>query len=137
MNLVSTTFLTFDNQTLVVPNSKIWGDVIRNFTAQTIRRVDLSFGLAHDTDVIRAEELFAAILSEQPKVLDEPAAIIKLHKLTDSAIEFAVRPWVKREDYWDVYWDLMREVKLRLDAEGIQLAVPRREVQLSREASGT
>jgi small conductance mechanosensitive channel len=137
MNLVSTTVLTFDNQTLVVPNSKIWGDVIRNVTAQTMRRVDLSFGLSHDTNVVQAEELFASILHEHPKVLDQPAAVIVVNKLTDSAIEFAVRPWANREDYWDVYWDLTREITLRLEREGITLGAPRRVVQLNRESDGS
>jgi small conductance mechanosensitive channel len=135
MNLVSTTFLTFDNQKLVVPNSKIWGDVIRNVTAQKARRVDLSFGLSHDTDIVQAEELFASIMQQHPKVLDEPEAAIKINKLTDSAIEFLVRPWAKREDYWEVYWDLTREIAIRLDREGIQLGIPRRDVQISRDSA--
>jgi small conductance mechanosensitive channel len=135
MSLVSTTILTFDNQTLVVPNSKIWGDVIRNVTAQDVRRVDLEFGLSHAVDVTRAEEILGSMLREHPKVLEDPAPMVKVHKLTDSATQFVVRPWVKREDYWEVYWDLTREAKLRLDREKIPLGVPRREVQLHGEAS--
>jgi small conductance mechanosensitive channel len=135
MSLVSTTILTFDNQTLVVPNSKIWGDVIRNVTAQHIRRVDLEFGLSHEVDVARAEEVLAAIVSEHPQVLDEPEPLIKVDKLTDSATQFVVRPWVRREDYWQVYWDLTRAVKLRLDREKIPLGVPRHDVRLHSEAS--
>lgn len=130
MNLVSTTILTFDNQTLIVPNSRIWGDVIRNMTSQKIRRVDLSFGLAHDTDLERAEELFASVLRDHAHVLEEPAPAIKVHELSDSAIEFIVRPWVRTEHYWETYWGLNREIKLRLDHEGIQLGVPRRDVRV-------
>ena len=129
MSLVSTTILTFDNQTLTVPNSRIWGDVIRNVTAQDIRRVDLEFGLSHAVDVIRAEEVFAAVLKEHPKVLADPEPLIKVHKLTESATQFIVRPWVKWDDYWQVYWELTREVKLRLDREKIPLAIPRVQIQ--------
>jgi small conductance mechanosensitive channel len=135
MSLVSTTILTFDNQTLVVPNSKIWGDVIRNVTAQDIRRVDLEFGLSHSVDVAHAEEVLASVLREHPKVLEDPEPLVKVHKLTDSATQFVVRPWVKREDYWQVYWDLTREAKLRLDREKIPLGIPRHEVQLHGESS--
>ena len=135
MSLVSTTILTFDNQTLVVPNSKIWGDVIRNVTAQDMRRVDLEFGLSHAVDVARAEEVFASVLREHPKVLEDPEPLVKVHKLTESATQFVVRPWVKREDYWQVYWDLTREVKLRLDREKIPLGIPRHEVQLHGEST--
>jgi small conductance mechanosensitive channel len=135
MSLVSTVILTFDNQTLVVPNNKIWGDVIRNVTAQDIRRVDLEFGLAHSVDVVRAEEVLRSLVRDHPKVLEEPEPLIKVHKLTDSVTQFVVRPWARREDYWDVYWDLTREAKLRLDREKIPLGIPRHEVQLHGEAS--
>jgi small conductance mechanosensitive channel len=83
--------------------------------------------------VSQAEEVFASILYEHPKVLDQPAAAIKINKLTDSAIEFVVRPWANREDYCEVYWDLTQEVTLRLDREEIKLGVPRQDVLLSRE----
>ena len=135
MSLVSTTILTFDNQTLVVPNSKIWGDVIRNVTAQDIRRVDLEFGFSHALDVARAEEVLASILSEHPKVLEDPEPLVKVHKLTDFTTRIVVRPWVKREDYWEVYWDLTREAKLRLDREGIPLGLAPHAVQLPGESS--
>jgi len=128
MNLVSTTVLTFDNQTLVVPNSKIWNDVIQNVTAQDTRRVDLSFGLSHDVDVPKVEALFAAILREHEAVLEDPAPVVKVHALTDSAVEFIVRPWCRTEDYWDLHWDLNRAVKLALDREAIAFGVPRREI---------
>jgi small conductance mechanosensitive channel len=135
MSLVSTTILTFDNQTLVIPNSKIWGDVIRNVTAQDIRRVDLEFGFSHTVDVVRTEEVLASILSEHAKVLEDPEPLVKVHKLTDLTTRIVVRPWVKREDYWEVYWDLTREAKLRLAREGIPLGLPLHAVQLLGESS--
>ena len=133
MNLVSTTVLTPDNQTLVVPNSKIWGDVIRNFTAQKTRRVDLKFGVSYAADLVRAEAVFESILAEHPKVLAEPPPAVKVHELAESSVRFAVYPWVKTEDYWEVYWDVTREVKLRLDREGIRPGLPRRDVRLVSE----
>ncbi len=130
MNLVSTTILTFDNQTLVVPNSKIWGDVIKNVTAQKERRVDLEFGIGYNDDIELAEKVLAEIVSAHEKVLTNPAPTIKLHTLGDSSVNFIVRPWTKTEDYWDVYWDLMREVKLRFDSEGLSIPFPQRDVHL-------
>jgi len=130
MNLVSTTILTFDNQTLVVPNSKIWGDVIKNVTAQKERRVDLEFGIGYDDDIELAERVLTEIVSEHEKVLDQPEPMIHLHTLGDSSVNFIVRPWTKTENYWEVYWDLMREVKLRFDREGISIPFPQRDVHL-------
>jgi len=133
MNLVSTTILTFDNQTLVVPNSKIWGDVIKNVTAQKERRVDLEIGIGYDDDIEHAERVLTDILSSHEKVLKDPEPMIHLHTLGDSSVNFVVRPWVKTDDYWDVYWDIMREVKLRFDREGISIPFPQRDVHLYTE----
>jgi small conductance mechanosensitive channel len=130
MSLVSTTFLTFDNQTLIVPNSKIWGDVIRNVTAQEIRRIDLVFGISYKADVDHAEAVFRDVLAKNEKVLSDPEPIVEVHNLGESSVEFAVRPWVRTEDYWPVYWRLTREVKKRLDQEGISIPFPQRDVHL-------
>jgi len=130
MNLVSTTITTLDNQTLVVPNSKIWGDVIKNVTAQTERRVDLEFGIGYDDDIELAERVLTEIVSGQEKVLAEPESTIKLHSLGDSSVNFVVRAWTKTDDYWDVYWDILREVKLRFDREGISIPFPQRDVHV-------
>jgi len=134
MNLSSTTIVTFDNQTLVVPNSKIWGDVIKNVTAQTERRVDLEFGIGYGDDIDLAERVLHEIVADHEKILSEPKPIIKLHTLGDSSVNFAVRPWTKTENYWTVYWDLMREVKVRFDREGISIPFPQRDVHLYTEA---
>lgn len=135
MNLVSTTITTLDNQTLVIPNSKIWGDVIKNVTAQNIRRVDLEFGIGYDDDIEHAERILTDIVLAHEKVLNDPKPNVKLHTLGDSSVNFIVRPWTETDDYWDVYWDIMREVKLRFDREGISIPFPQRDVHLYNEES--
>jgi small conductance mechanosensitive channel len=133
MNLVSTTITTLDNQTLVVPNSKIWGDVIKNVTAQKERRVDIEVGIGYGDDIDHAEQILTEIVVAHEKVLAEPEPRIKLHLLGESSVNFIVRPWTKTEDYWDVYWDILREVKLRFDREGISIPFPQRDVHLYAE----
>jgi small conductance mechanosensitive channel len=128
MSLVSTTILTIDNKTLIVPNSKIWGDVITNVTAQSNRRIDLEFGIGYSDDIPHAEKILLAILEEHPKVLEDPEPVVKLHSLGDSSVNFVVRPWVARDDYWDVHWDITREVKMRFDREGVSIPFPQRDV---------
>lgn len=134
MSLVYTVIHTFDNQKMVVPNSKIWGDVIRNVTSQTIRRVDLVFGISYGDDIEKAEQVLMDIVDNHPLTLDDPAPTIKVHSLGDSSVDFVVRPWVKSEDYWNVYWDLTREVKMRFDSEGISIPFPQRDVHVVAEA---
>ncbi len=130
LNLVATTILTADNQRIVVPNSKIWGDVIKNITAEPTRRIDFTFGIGYDDDVEHAERVLSDIVETHELVLDEPAPTIKLHNLGDSTVDFIVRPWVNAEDYWAVYWDVTREVKRRFDAEGISIPYPQRDVHV-------
>lgn len=130
MSLVSTTILTFDNQRVIVPNGKIWGDVIKNITAEAIRRVDMVFGIGYADDIPAAERFLNEILAEHPGVLDEPAPIVKLSNLGDSSVDFIVRPWCATEDYWDVRWDVTRQVKLTFDREGISIPFPQRDVHL-------
>ncbi|WP_251357893.1 mechanosensitive ion channel family protein [Kangiella sp. TOML190] len=133
MSLVSTTITTFDNQTLVIPNNKIWGDVIKNVTAQKVRRVDMVFGIGYDDDIEHAEKVLHEILDEHEQVLKKPEPNIRLHELGDSSVNFIVRPWVRTTDYWEVYWDVTREVKMRFDKEGISIPFPQRDVHLYRE----
>jgi small conductance mechanosensitive channel len=130
MTLVTTTILTFDNQQLIVPNNKIWGDVITNITVERVRRVDLTFGIGYSDDVDHAERVLREIVDNHEKVLAEPEPTIKLHELGDSSVNFIVRPWALTVDYWDVYWGITREVKRRFDAEGISIPFPQRDVHL-------
>lgn len=132
LSLVSTTILTPDNQRQVVPNSKIWGDVITNVTAEDTRRVDLVFGIGYDDDIEQAERILADIVAKHDKVLADPEPVVKLHELADSSVNFITRPWCKTEDYWDVYWDVTREVKRRFDAEGLSIPYPQQDLHLHR-----
>ena len=135
MNLVSTTITTFDNQTLVIPNSKIWGDVIKNVTAQATRRVDMEFGISYSDDIKKTERILKEIVGSHEKVLAEPEPMIHLHKLGDSSVDFVVRPWTATADYWEVYWDVTREVKMRFDQEGISIPYPQRDVHVYQQSS--
>jgi small conductance mechanosensitive channel len=133
MNLVSTTIVTFDNQKLVVPNNKIWGDVIRNVNAAENRRVDLTFGIGYDDDIAAAETLLNDIIESHELVLKDPEPTIKLHRLGESSVDFIVRPWVRAENYWAVYWDVTRAVKQRFDEAGITIPYPQRDVHIFNE----
>ena len=130
MSLVNTTVMTFDNQSLVIPNNLIWSTVITNVTAQRTRRVDLVFGISYGDDIEKAEGVFKDIVTAHEKVLESPEPMIHVHELADSSVNFIVRPWVRTEDYWDVYWDLTRAVKLGLDESGISIPFPQRDVHM-------
>ncbi|NGN96799.1 mechanosensitive ion channel [Grimontia sp. S25] len=130
MSLVNTTIKTFDNQIIIVPNSKIWGDVIKNVTHERVRRVDMVFGVSYSDDIEFVEKVLTDIITSHPAVLRAPEPMIKVHVLNSSSVDFIVRPWVKTDDYWDVYWDVTREVKIRFDKEGISIPFPQQDVHL-------
>ncbi len=130
MSLVSTTVQTIDNQRLVIPNNKIWGDVINNITAEQVRRVDMVFGIGYSDDIDKAKAVLSDILEKHPMVLKTPDYMVKLHTLNSSSVDFVVRPWVKTVDYWDVYWDVTETVKKRFDEEGITIPFPQRDVHV-------
>jgi small conductance mechanosensitive channel len=133
MNLVSTMILTFDNQLLIVPNKQVWGGIIRNVTHQDKRRVDMTFGIGYSDDIPKAEQVLTEIITSHEKVLKDPEPVVRLNTLGESSVDFVVRPWSKTDDYWDVYWDVTREVKERFDAEGISIPFPQRDVHVYRE----
>ena len=130
MSLVNTTFKTIDNQVLVVPNNLIWSSVITNVTAQRLRRVDLVFGVSYSDDIEKVEQVLNEVVESHELILETPEPVIKLHELADSSVNFVCRPWVKTDDYWDVYWDMLRTVKMRFDKEGISIPFPQRDVHM-------
>jgi small conductance mechanosensitive channel len=135
MNLLSTQLRTPDNQLVIVPNNSVWGDVITNITGITQRRVDMVFGIGYNDDIDKTQRILEEIVKGHELVLKEPASIVKLHELADSSVNFICRPWVKPENYWDVYWDITREVKRRFDAENVSIPFPQRDVHIYQETS--
>jgi len=130
MNLVSTTFRTFDNQTIHVPNNEIWGNVITNITANDQRRVDMEFGIGYDDDFEEAERIIRDIVSEHELVLDEPEPAIVMHELADSSVNIVCRPWARTSDWWTVKTDITRRVKKRFDDAGISIPYPQRDIHV-------
>jgi small conductance mechanosensitive channel len=130
MNLLSTQLRTPDNQLVVVPNNSVWGDVIINITGITQRRIDLVFGIGYSDDIDKAQKILEEIVKDTEHILDDPVPVIKLHELGESSVNFICRPWVKPEDYWEVYWNITREVKRRFDAQGVSIPFPQRDVHI-------
>ena len=130
MTLMTTAIKTFDNQTIHVPNNKIWGDVVTNVTANQTRRVDMTFGISYDDDISKAKQILERIVTAHDKVLKDPPPMIRVHQLADSSVNLIVRPWANTADYWEVFWDLTEQVKRAFDAEGITIPFPQRDVHL-------
>ena len=133
VSLFATHIRTFDNKMTIVPNNKIWGDIITNATASDPRRVDMVFGIGYDDDIEMANNTLLSLLQQHPLVLREPAPVVKLNELADSSVNFICRPWTKTQDYWSVYWDITQSVKETFDQKGISIPYPQRDVHLHKE----
>lgn len=133
MTLVSTTLLTLDNQRLTIPNGKIWGDVIRNVTANPKRRINETVGIGYGDDVDRATEVALEVMRDLEALHDEPAPQALLTGLGDSSVNLSLRAWVNTPDYFATCCELRRRIKLRFDGEGITIPYPQRDVHIIRE----
>ena len=133
MTLVSTSVMTLDNKLMIVPNNDIWGKTITNATKSIVRRVDMVFGIGYSDNTEKARQVMDKILADHPKVLPDPKPVVRLHELGDSSVNFICRPWAKTADYWDVYWDVTRQVKECFDAEGISIPFPQRDIHIYNE----
>lgn len=130
IQLFSTILTTIDNRRIIIPNSKVFGSNIINYSAEETRRIDLVFGIGYGDDLGKAKQVIQAVLSEDKRILSEPQPSIGVLELADSSVNLAVRPWVKTSDYWPVYFSLQEKMKLGFDAEGINIPFPQRDVHI-------
>jgi len=134
IQVFATILRTPDNKQLIVGNASITGSNITNYSAKDTRRIDLVFGIGYGDDIPKAKAVLDRILKEDDRVLNDPEPTIGVLELGESSVNLAVRPWVKTADYWNVYFDLNERIKLRFDAEGIQIPFPQRDVHLHQVA---
>ncbi len=130
IKLFSTIMHSTDNKELIIPNGQITSDVITNYTTEATRRIDLVIGVNYDDDIKVAKQILLDTISEHPMVLAEPAPAVMLKDLGASSVDFTVRPWVKTEDYWTVYGELMEQIKLNIEAGGCSFPYPQTDVHL-------
>jgi small conductance mechanosensitive channel len=130
IHIFTTTLTTPDNKTIIIPNAKLGGDNIINYSTQNTRRVDLTVGVAYDADLKQVRSLLEDIVSNDSRVLSDPAHQIAVSELADNSVNFIFRMWVKSADYWDVYFETNEIIKTRFDDAGIGIPFPQRDVHL-------
>jgi small conductance mechanosensitive channel len=130
VQIFATQLKTPDNKTIIVPNAKMMGDNITNYSAKDTRRMDMVIGVGYGDDLKKVREILEDILAKDDRILEDPAPTIGVLELGDNSVNFAVRPWVKKEDYWGAYFDVTETVKRRFDEEGISIPYPQRDVHL-------
>jgi small conductance mechanosensitive channel len=130
IQLFTTQLATPDNKTIIIPNSKLTGDNITNYSTKGTRRADMVFGIGYDDDIDKARDIITDVLSQDERVLTDPPMKIAVSELADSSVNFIARPWVNAADYWNVVFEATETIKKRFDAEGISIPFPQRDVHI-------
>lgn len=128
INLFSTIIAPIDNRTIIVPNSKIVGGNITNYSKKEKRRVDHVFGIGYDDDLKLAKNILMDLMTSDERVLKEPAPFVAVGELGDSSVNLVFRAWVATSDYWDVHFDMLEKVKLAFDEKGISIPYPQMDI---------
>lgn len=130
VQILTTHLISPDNKSIIVPNSKIMGDNITNYSAKATRRIELIIGVGYGEDLDRARVVLQEVLSQEKRILQNPAPLIAVKELAESKVNLTVRPWVKTADYWGVYFALLENIKKAFDREGISFPFPQQDVHL-------
>ena len=125
-----TILTTLDNKTIIIPNGGLSNSSLTNYSVEPLRRVDWTFGIGYGDSVKKARKVIAKLAAEDDRILKEPELFIGLAELADSSVNFAVRAWVKSEDYWGVFFDMNEKVYNTFDNEGLNIPYPQMDVHL-------
>lgn len=128
--IFSTTLHSPDNVRIVVPNSVIYGAIVKNYSANDTRRIDLVMGISYDDDIGKAIDTMQRVMNADERVMKDPAPVIAVSELADSSVNLVVRPWCKKEDYWGLRFDLTRRFKEDLEAAGCSIPYPQSDVHM-------
>lgn len=124
ISMFTTEMATPDNVQIIVPNSQAWGTVITNYSAHETRRVDLVFGIDYGDSSDAAMQVILDIAGADERVMGDPAPWVRVTNLGDSSVDITARLWCQAADYWDVKFDLTKQVKEAFDAKGISIPYP-------------
>jgi len=124
IEIFTTKLIGLSNKEIIIPNGALSNGNILNYTSLGTRRVDLVIGVSYDADIKQTKEVLMNVLKSDEKVLKDPEPTVNVSELADSSVNFAVRPWCKSADYWDVYFGITEACKLALDKSGIEIPYP-------------
>lgn len=124
ISLFVTELQTYDGLKVIVSNSALWSDSIKNYSANPIRMVDITVGVSYDSDLKKATEVLTRIARSDERVLSDPAPFVKVKTLNESSVDFAFRVWTKTPDWWETQCDMNERIKLALDEAGIDIPFP-------------
>ena len=133
IQIFNTILTTFQNKTIILPNSAVSSNTITNISANGTVRVDLEVGISYDSSIDDAKEVLLKMMNDHKLVLKDPAPAIGVNALADSSVNLLMMPWCKCEDYWDVYFGIQENAKKALDNNKITIPFPQRDVHILKQ----
>lgn len=130
IKIITTTLVTPNNETVIIPNGALSNGNIINYTIKGIRRMALTIGISYNADIKQAKEIMLEIIKNDPRVLKDPAPTVVTVELADSSVNLSVRPWTTVADYWPVMSDITEQIKYKLDDAQIGIPYPQTDVHL-------
>ena len=130
IQVFNTVLKTPDNKTIIIPNGKLSNGSITNFTTEPTRRVDMTFGIGYSDDIKKAKDILNKLVENESLIFKDPVPMVVVSELADSSVNFAVRGWCKRTDYWGIYFSMLEKVKLEFDKQGICIPFPQQDVHV-------
>lgn len=130
ISILYTTVTTGDNRDVVIPNGSLSNATVINYSAEQVRRVDMDFSVAFGTDTERVKKVLLLLADQHPLVLEDPAPFARLTGSSDSSLTFTLRVWAKKEDFWQVKFDLLEKVKDAFEKVGIEVPYPQMDVHM-------
>jgi small conductance mechanosensitive channel len=125
-----TTLTTPDNKKIVVPNGSLSNSIVTNYSANDTRRLDLTFSISYNTDLDLAKKVLLSCAKLDDRILSDPAPVVYITAHGDSAVSVQLRVWVRKENYWDVNFAMIEQVKRSFDQLGVEIPFPQMDVHL-------
>lgn len=116
-----TKLMTIENKVILIPNGKLTNNSLTNVTERDERRLDLKVGISYESDLKKAKQILEELLLKNPNILTHEDWKVFVDSLGDSSVVLGIRAYVKMEKYWDTRWDLLEQIKLTFDEEGIDI----------------
>ena len=116
-----TKLMTIENKVIVIPNGKLMNNSLTNVTERDERRLDLKVGISYESDLKKAKEILERLLLSHKDILTNEDWKVFVDSLADSSVVLGIRAYVKMEKYWDTRWELLEQIKLTFDEEGIEI----------------
>lgn len=124
-----------NNIRVIVPNGQVTGGNILNYTINGTRRIDLTASVSYEDDLRQARQVIENVLAAEPRILPDPAPVVAVKAMAASSIDFTVRPWVKAQDYWPVYFDLTERLKVAIEENGMTIPFTQHEITIKTDTS--